>query len=132
MSHEFGRFAAKGRIDEDRNLHRIPVHRVVRSELEMPSEPARIGVERDQAFGVKIIALADIAVEIGGRIADAPDQEIGFGVVAAGQPGIPAAGFPRISRPGLVSRFAGAWNRVPAPDTLSSFGVIGVEEALRP
>jgi|KBSMisStandDraft_5_1062788.scaffolds.fasta_scaffold1359676_1 hypothetical protein len=51
-------------------------------------------VDGDYAFGVGVVALGHIAIEIRGWVSDAPIKQIEFGVIAAGHPGCTASRFP--------------------------------------
>ena len=127
-------------IGEHRHLHRIVVVGVVRRELEMPSEPAGVGVERDDRVGVEVVARPLRRIPVGTGVAHAPIREIQIGIVRAGQPDRSAAMLPglgiaiglRIGRarlPGLVAGLAGTGNGVEAPGLLAGLGVVGGDEA---
>ncbi len=57
-------------------------------------------------------------------IAGAPESEVGFRIVAAGDPHRAAAGLPLVAvGPGLAARLAGGWDGVGLPDRLSGLGI---------
>ncbi len=63
-------------IDQHGNLHSVPIVHVVRNELEMPFQFAGIGIERDGAVGIEVVAGPRIAVPVGRRIAGTPDDQV--------------------------------------------------------
>ena len=65
----------------------------MRRELKMPFELAGVGIEREDAIGVEVVARTNGAVEIRGRIAGAPLQSVEPRVIGAGHPGGAAAVF---------------------------------------
>ena len=73
--------------------------RVVRGVLEMPFQPPRVGIERQHAAGVEIVAFTDRAVKVRREVPHCPVERIGLHVVGPGQPGRAAAKIRRISRP---------------------------------
>ena len=109
--HELAARSAGGRqVDEHGNLHGVVVVIVVRRELEVPLELARVGVERDDAVGVQIVAGTLRRVPVGAGIADAPIREIERRVVRAREPHRRAAVLPRVAaiRPRLEPGSPGA------------------------
>src|SRR5438876_2753944 len=95
----------------------------------MPFAQAGIWIERHYGATEQVFALANIAVEIRARIADAPVESIGVGVIRAGHPGRGAAATPAISLPGVVAELARSGNRVEAPQAFAQDRVVGVDEA---
>ena len=87
---------------------------------------------RYHAFGVQIIAPAHFAVEIRRGIARAPVDQVQFGIVAAGQPGVASGSLPGVPRPSLVSRFTGLRNHIPAPTPLTRNSIVGIQPAVKP
>src|SRR6202041_8504 len=102
---------------------------VVGRHLVMPDEFSRFGIESEDRAGVKIVALALIAVEVGTGIADAPIEDVGFGIVGAGHPGGRAGMVDGSAEPGFGAGFAGRGNRPEAPDAFTGGGFVGGEEA---
>ena len=109
-------------------MHGIVIEIVVRRELEVPFELAGIGVERDHAIAIEVVAGAMVAIPIGTGIADAPVGEIEIGIVGARDPDGGAAGLPGIAGPGFVAGFARAGDGVEAPGFLAGRGVVGGDE----
>src|SRR5262249_56408707 len=103
---KLARAAADRRVEEDRDLVRVPVVHVVRRELEVPRDPAVYGIQREQRTGVEVVAGADVAVPVGTWIAGAPVDEIERGVVGTGQPRRAAAVLPAVPAPAVEARFA--------------------------
>ena len=69
-----------GRIYQHRCLIGIPIVRVVGRELEIPFELSCIGVQRDDAIGVEIIASAAASVEIWPGVAGWPIDQVQCGI----------------------------------------------------
>src|SRR6185437_15640125 len=83
-----------------------------------------VGVERDDAIGIEIVAGAVVAVPAGVGIAGTPEGQVGFGIVGSGDPDGAAAVLPRFAGPGLGLRLIGGCGRsVEAPDFLARLGV---------
>ena len=61
----------------------VVVPQVVRGVLEVRLDLAGVGVDRDAGVGVEVVALADVAVEVGARVAGAEVQEVQVRVVRA-------------------------------------------------
>ena len=121
--HHLARTALPLDVGEHRHLRGVVVQLVVRRELVVPLQLAGVGVERDDAVAVQVVAEPRAAVPVGRRIAGAEEHEVRLGVVGAGVPDAGAAGLPRLARPGLVARLAGTGNRVEAPDLLAGLRV---------
>ena len=105
-------------IGQDRDLHRVVVVRVIRGELEMPPQLARVGIQRDHRARVEIVTRALCPVEIRTRIADAPVRQVELRVIrprhpdrtAAVTPGLRIAVCGRVRRarqPGLMPGLSG-------------------------
>src|SRR3954452_14015869 len=102
--------------------------RVVRGELVMPLEFARIRIERQNRARVEIVARARVSVIVRPRIARAPEHRIRRRGVRAAVPRRHPAGLPRIAGPGAEIRLSRLWDRIEAPDTFAGGGVVGVDE----
>jgi hypothetical protein len=63
-------------VDENGHLRRVVVQFVVRRELVVPFQPARIGVESDDAVAVEVVPKPLPAVPIRSRIAGAEVHQI--------------------------------------------------------
>ena len=72
----------------------------------MPFQFSGVGVERDEAIGVQVIAGADRAVKIRRRIARAPVENVEFRVVRPGHPSGATSALIHASRPALRTRFS--------------------------
>ena len=107
----------------------IPIVGVVGRELEVPFELAGVAIERHERTGVEVVAAARIGIPVGTGIADAPVDQVGFGIVGAGDPGGAAAGLPGVAGPGFVAGFAGSGNGVEAPRAAAGLRVVGIDEA---
>src|ERR1700722_9783441 len=94
----------------------------------MPFQFAGVGIEGNDAIGVQVVAGTDGAIEIGRRIAGAPEQRIQIGGVGSGHPGGAPAAFVVFSRPAFGAGFAGSGNGPEAPLLFSGFGVVGGHE----
>ena len=68
----------------------IPIVRVVRGDLEIPDQFARVRIQCDDRLGIEVVPFAPLAGDDGLRVARAQIQEIQFGVVGAWNPGHPA------------------------------------------
>ncbi len=93
---------------EHRHLRRIPIVQIVRRELIVPAQLARVDVERDERARVQVVALAILSVVRGIRIARAIEHEIQIGVVAPRHPHTATALGHRFSR---RPRFAAGLSR---------------------
>ncbi len=131
LNEQLSPLSSERRVDEHRNLDCIPVVHIVRRELEIPLQLAGIGIERNHAFGIEVVTFPYFAIEIGRGIADSPVNKIQFRVVAAGQPCVAAAGLPRVSGPCFASRLARLWDRVPSPQPLAGFRIIGIQKTVQ-
>src|SRR5688572_20931237 len=88
-------------------------------------------VQRDGAVRVEVVARTIFGVEHRNRLGGANDVELLIHIIRTTGPDRRTTGAPRYAcrvGPGLVTRFAGAGNRVEAP----SLGAIGEGEALYP
>ncbi len=121
--HDLARLALPLDVGEHRHLRRVVVQLVVRRELVVPLQLAGVGVERDDAVAVEVVAKPRRAVPVRRRVAGAEEHEVRLGIVGARVPHADAAGLPRVARPGLVARLAGSGNRVEAPDFLAGLRI---------
>src|SRR4029077_1086407 len=85
---------------------------------------AGIGIERQRAVGIEVVAGPIGVVPVRTGIADAPDQGVGRGIIAAGHPGRTTACRRSVLGilPGVAAGLALVGNGVSAPDFL-----LGVE-----
>jgi hypothetical protein len=89
--------------------------RIVGGELVMPLAPAGVGIESDHGTGEEVVTFANIAVDVGARVAHGPEQRVQLGIEGAGEPGGAAPLLPTIAVPSVVSEFTGAGDGVEAP-----------------
>ena len=127
--HQLAWLALPLSVHQHRNLHRVPVPLVVRRELEVPFQLARVGVERHHRVRVQVVAWAHVAIPVRSRISHAPIGQVQFGIVRPRDPDRPAAALPRIAGPRFVARFARTGNRVEAPDLVAILRVQRHDEA---
>ena len=104
---------------------RVVVPHVARHILEIPVHLAGVGIPRDHAVGVEIVARPVGRIEHRHRIAGAPDHLVGGEIVGAGHPHGAAAGLPGVVLvlPGLAAGLAGRRNHIFAPDELAGRGI---------
>src|SRR2546423_10139482 len=91
LDQQLSGLALVGNVEKNGSFRGVKVEKVVRSELEIPFELAGIGVEGENAIGIKIVAGAGRSVKIGRGIAGAPKDGVEGGIVSAGHPGGAAA-----------------------------------------
>src|SRR5258707_9040208 len=101
----------------------------MRRELKMPLQLSGVGVQREHAIGVEIIAGPRAAIEIWRRITRAPVQRAEFGIVGSRHPSGAAATQIRIARPTFGAGLATAWNGPEAPGQLAGLRIEGGKEA---
>src|ERR1051326_7142725 len=101
---------------------------IVRRELVIPLQVASVGIERDDAAGIEIVAIADVAIHVRPRIADAPIDEIQLRIVGAGDPGGSSTELPRLAGPAIAPGFAVGGNSVESPDALSGVRVVSIDK----
>ena len=116
-------------VDEEQLGVAVVVPHVVGRELEVPKALAGVGIYRQQAVGVEVVAGAQIAVPVRRGVAGGPIEHVGFGIVGAAGPSRSAARLPRIASPRLHARFAFHGHGVVAPAQFAGGHVVGVEEA---
>src|SRR6185437_10471723 len=102
----------------------------MRSKLEIPLYSARLRIECKHAAGVQICAFPDRSIKIGSRIANGPENGVGFGVIGSSHPGRATAELGRIAGPSRSRRISFSRNRPLPPKLLSRGGVVGIHEAL--
>src|SRR4029077_19390158 len=92
--HELPLPAAKFGIYQHGNLHGIPVVNVMRRELKVPFQLARVCVEGNHTQRIKIVSPPDIAVPIRRGVTGAPVNEVERGIERSSYPRWRAAGLP--------------------------------------
>ena len=60
------------RVKQHGSVRRIPIMRVVRRELKMPAELARLAVQRHERATVKIVSLSHVTIPIRAGIPHSP------------------------------------------------------------
>ena len=121
--HHLARRAAPVDVGEHGHLRRVVVELVVRRELVIPLQLAGIGVERDDAVAVQVVAEPHAAVPIRRGVAGAPEREIRLGIVGGRVPDRGAALAPRVAGPRVVAGLAWRRDRVEAPSLLARLRV---------
>src|ERR1017187_5329077 len=97
--------------------------------LEVPLQPAGVGVERQQAAGVEVVTRADAAVIVGRGIASPPIQSVESRIIGAGHPRRSTAVQIRVAWPAFAALFSGSWDGPEPPNLLASICVERGEEA---
>src|SRR5205814_495953 len=85
------------------HLHRVVVVAVVRRELEMPLQLTGVGIERDDAVRVEVVAGTLTRIPVRTGVPDAPVREIQRRIVRAGDPHRRAAVLPIVAPPGIAT-----------------------------
>src|SRR5438105_1859906 len=86
MQEEFPVLSAKLRVYQDVGLGRIPIVNVMRSELVIPLQLSRGGIEREDAIREQVIAASLAIVGIRPWVARGPVKSIGLQVIGTGEP----------------------------------------------
>ncbi len=109
----------------------VVVPHVVRGALVVPADLTAVHVHGDDAVGEQVVALADLSVEVGRRVAGAHVQQVRLRVEGAGDPGVRPAPCPglAVGGPGLRAGLPGLGHRVAAPLVLAGFESERVEVA---
>ena len=79
--HHLPRPAPERDVRKHGHLRRVVIQFVVRRELVVPLQLARVGIERDDAVAVQVVAKTLAAVPVRCRIARAPERQVRLGVV---------------------------------------------------
>ena len=112
-------------VDEDVRVGLVVVPMVARRVLEIPVHAPAVGIPRDHAVGVQVVAGAIGRIEHRHWIARAPDHLVGRGIVRARDPHGAAADLPGVVLvlPGLAAGLARRRYDVFAPDQLAGGAV---------
>ena len=116
-------------VGEDWNLGRIPIELVMRRELVIPLELARIRVESDHRAAIEIVTEPGIAIPVGTGVAGSPVRQVQIGVIGTGHPNGGAAVHPGITAPGFMTGLARAGNRVESSNFFSGIHIEGSDES---
>ncbi|KTT77390.1 hypothetical protein SA6_12180, partial [Staphylococcus epidermidis] len=81
------RVVRTGDVDQHVFRHAVIVVGIVRRVLVVPLDLAGVGVEAERGVGVGVVTGPVFIVPVRSGIADAPDDGVGRGVVASGDPG---------------------------------------------
>src|SRR5207248_8945163 len=92
-------------------------------------EFARVGIEREQAVGVEVIARARRAVKVGRGVTRAPENGVEFRVKRTRHPSGASAEFVTLAGPTGGAEFAGSWNGPKTPRFLAGLGVVSRDKA---
>src|SRR5690349_2946214 len=98
-------------------------------ELKVPSAPARCCIERYDRRGKQIVPYANLPIQIGTRVADAPVQCVGFRIIGPRHPGRTATLFPAVTCPCLVTKLSRAWNCIKPPQPLPCGRIVRINKA---
>src|SRR6185503_5219364 len=101
---------------------------VIGRELEIPLQRAGVGVQRDDAVGIEIVALTLRRIPVGAGIAGTEIDGVERRIEGAHRPDRGAARLPGIAVPGLRPLFARLRNGVEAPELLAGPGVVRSDE----
>src|SRR5882672_4077168 len=101
----------------------------MRRELEMPLQSSGVGIQREHAIGVEIIAGPRAAIEVRRWITRAPVQRVEFGVVGSRHPSGASATQIRIAWPTFRAGLAGPRYGPEAPGQLAGLRIEGGKEA---
>src|SRR6202008_3556871 len=115
------RATVHGKIHQDLLPDRVVIPDVVRYGLEVPRDLAGGRLQRDDAGGVEIVALAVLTIEIRGRVAGAPVDQVQLRIVGAVHPWRAPAVHPAVALPGVVAFLARPRNDVEPPALLARF-----------
>src|ERR1044071_672216 len=98
----------------------------------MSFELTGLEIERNHRTGVKIVPWPLVA-HPGPAVSRAPEAELGFRIIGAGDPDRATAGFPLVSvRPGLAPGLARPRHRVRLPECLPALGIKRGDKAADP
>src|SRR2546428_4560124 len=132
MEQQFAILSAPHPVDQDDVFGGIPIVAIVRRELKMPFSLAGVWIQCDDRICEQVVAgSARGPVDLSSRVADCPIQRVQIGIERTGQPHRTSAVLPTVSRPRIVTKFAGTWNRMPSPHPLSRCRVIRIEKTGR-
>src|SRR6185312_12137155 len=109
-----------GHVDQHVLRHAVVVVGIVGRVLVVPLDLAGIGVERQRAVGIEVVAGPIFIIPVRAGVADAPDESVGCRIVASRHPCRTAAarGSVLVVLPGFAAGLALAGDRVGAPDFL--------------
>src|SRR2546426_4181991 len=82
----FSQLASDCQIRQHRHVRRVPVMHIMRCELVMPPQLARIRVEREERAGIEVVARPIVAVVVGVWVARAHVHQIERWIIAARHP----------------------------------------------
>src|SRR5262249_24913417 len=125
MSDELARLAVDVAVDQNVGADLVEIPHVAGRVLAKPVHLDGIGIPRDGAVGVEIVAWARPRIHHRHRVAGTPDRGVGGGIIGAGDPDGATAGLPGIVLvlPGLAAGLAGRRNGVFEPELPASRGI---------
>src|SRR5215216_2688032 len=117
---ELPRTVRSGNIDQHVFRHAVIIVGVIWRVLIVPLDLAGRGVKGQRAVGVKVVAWPIFIIPVRSRVAGAPDDGVGCGIVGAGYPSRSAAGGGSVVAvfPGIAAGLALARDCLGAPDLL--------------
>src|SRR5262249_20099034 len=118
-------------VDQHRRFGGVPIPKIVRSELVIPAELSGLGVERQDAVGVQVVAQPVVAVVFGGGISGRPVEYARLRIVRAGEPGGRARMLDALALPAIGNRLARLGDSPEFPGFLTRGLVVGGQESAR-
>ena len=121
--------AVDRQVDQHAFVGGIPVPDVVGNLLVVPLQFPAVGIQGHDAIGIEIVSGPVFPVEVGGRIAHPPVDQVQLRIVGARHPGGAAAIFPTVALPGFVALFSWPGDGPEPPGPPAGPGVEGVQIA---
>src|SRR5260370_30548247 len=97
--------------------------------MKIPAQLSRLDLQRDNAIGVEIVALAIVTIGIRIRISSRPVECFGLRIVRAGEPRRSSAHFDSVALPGFEARCTAARNSPEPPAKLTGWRLVCANEA---
>ena len=130
--HHFPWLALPFDIGQYRHLHGIVVTLVMRHELVIPFQFARVRIQCEHGVGVEIISRTRVAIPAWIRIPGSPKRKVGFRVIGSSDPNGVAPVLIGVASPGIGSRIRGRVRCSPkAPQLFAGFDIVGGNPAIR-
>ena len=95
------RLAVDSGVEGDELVHAVEVPAVMRGGLIVPLDDAGVGIDRQRAAGIEVVAGAHVAVP-GAGVAGAHEDQVAVGVIGTAEPCRAATRFPHIAGPAGV------------------------------
>ena len=118
-------------VEQDRGAHQVAVPDVVMHRLVVPALLAGLGVHRHDAVGIEIVAAAEGAVIVVGRLLDGEIDQTQIGIGAVLRPVADIAGaVGGAIFPGVVAELALARDGAEGPELLAGAHIVSADIAL--